>query len=243
LKKSELSVWDIIQNWMPNGIWIGIEEVYRIVERYANLDIEDYEPQSPGSNIPKWKRNVRNVLQYRKRTGDIQWNEDAKYLLPLKSDISGSKQFPKSGLVKEEFENQLNRIKDTEKDAIIKQRIGQNVLRNIILEEYKNKCAMCNIDLPELLRVSHIIPWSEDTAIRLDPKNTLLLCGLHDLAFENGLITISNDYKIHLPNNPEGVSIVLKKITLDTLRLPLSDECKPNQEYFIRHRLKHLKFI
>jgi hypothetical protein len=55
-----------------------------IIEDHAKLDHEDFEPQSPTSNIPKWKRNTRNVLQYRKSIGDIRWNrETEEYLLPM----------------------------------------------------------------------------------------------------------------------------------------------------------------
>lgn len=58
-----------------------MEEIYRIVEQNSCLDDEDWEPQAPGSDIPKWKRNVRNVLQYRKKTGEIEWDGEAKYRL------------------------------------------------------------------------------------------------------------------------------------------------------------------
>ena len=75
-------IWDIIQRRTPRGRWISLEEIYQMVERYGNLDTEDFEPQSPTSDIPKWKRNVRNVLQYRKATGEIRWDEDTRYLLP-----------------------------------------------------------------------------------------------------------------------------------------------------------------
>jgi len=61
--------------------WTSLEEIYRIVERNSNLDDEDLEPQAPGSDIPKWKRNVRNVLQYREKTGEIEWDGEAKYRL------------------------------------------------------------------------------------------------------------------------------------------------------------------
>jgi len=67
---------------MPRGCWVSLHDIYQTVERCGNLDLEDFEPQSPASDIPKWKRNVRNVLQYRKRTGEIDWGGDASYLLP-----------------------------------------------------------------------------------------------------------------------------------------------------------------
>jgi len=76
-------IWDIIQRRMPRGRWVSLEEIYQMVKLYGNLDVEDFKPQSPTSDIPKWKRNVRNVLQYRKkRTKEIQWDGDARYLLP-----------------------------------------------------------------------------------------------------------------------------------------------------------------
>ncbi len=75
-------IWDIIQSQMPRGQWVSLVDIYDLVERYGNLDEEDFKPQSPVSDIPKWKRNVRNVLQYRKKSGEIQWDKDTKYLLP-----------------------------------------------------------------------------------------------------------------------------------------------------------------
>lgn len=74
-------IWDIILMYMPRRQWISLNDIYHMVETYGNLDTEDFEPQSPTSDIPKWKRNVRNVLQYRKKTGEILWDENAKYLL------------------------------------------------------------------------------------------------------------------------------------------------------------------
>ena len=55
---------------------------------------------------------------------------------------------------------------------------------------------MCNINDSRLLRASHIVQWSKDTDNRLNPTNVLCLCGLHDLAFECGIITISDNYEI-----------------------------------------------
>lgn len=76
-------IWDIILTHTPRGRWVSLpDDIYQMVERYGNLDVEDFKPQSPTSDIQKWKRNVRNVLQYRKDTGEIQWDGDARYLLP-----------------------------------------------------------------------------------------------------------------------------------------------------------------
>ena len=74
-------IWDIILAKMPRGRWILLHDIYELIENEASLDSEDFYPQSPSSDIPKWKRNVRNVLQYRKKTRAIRWNGEARYLL------------------------------------------------------------------------------------------------------------------------------------------------------------------
>lgn len=72
-------IWNIIKSKLHRGEWISLQEVYELVSQNAELDDEDFDPQSPTSALPKWKRNVRNVLQYRKSTGEIQWDGDKHY--------------------------------------------------------------------------------------------------------------------------------------------------------------------
>ena len=49
-----------------------------------------------------------------------------------------------------------------------------------------------------MLVASHIVPWSKDEKNRLNLHNGLCLNLLHDKAFDRGLITITEDYKIKL---------------------------------------------
>ena len=72
-------IWDCIRNRLPKGRWIALGDIYSLIEKNINLDEEDYEWQSPTSDIPKWKRNIRNVLQYRKGTGEIEWDGHGSY--------------------------------------------------------------------------------------------------------------------------------------------------------------------
>jgi len=74
-------IWDCIINNLPKGQWIALEDIYDLIEKNVVLDEEDYEWQSPSSDIPKWKRNVRNVLQYRKGTREIEWDGHGDYRL------------------------------------------------------------------------------------------------------------------------------------------------------------------
>lgn len=78
-------IWECINKNMPRGEWVALDDIYTLVEKNIELDNEDYEWQSPTSDIPKWKRNVRNVLQYRKKTGEIEWDRRGSYRLQAKS--------------------------------------------------------------------------------------------------------------------------------------------------------------
>ena len=72
-------IWSCIRARLPRGRWISLDDIYVLVSSSVTLDSEDHLPQSPSSDIPKWKRNVRNVLQYRKGTGEIKWDGNACY--------------------------------------------------------------------------------------------------------------------------------------------------------------------
>jgi hypothetical protein len=74
-------IWDIMVMKMPQNEWVSLQDIYAIVKRNHQLDDEDYLPQAPRSDLPKWQRNVRNVLQRRKSIGHIEWNGYAQYRL------------------------------------------------------------------------------------------------------------------------------------------------------------------
>ena len=65
-----------------------------------------------------------------------------------------------------------------------KVRIGQDYYRKMVISIYGGKCCVTGIDVPKLLRASHIIPWSEDRENRMNPENGLCLSGTYDLAFD-----------------------------------------------------------
>lgn len=72
-------IWQCLTDTMPRGRWTALSEIYQLIENNIRLDNDDFNWQSPNSAIPKWQRNVRNVLQYRKKTGEIEWDEKANY--------------------------------------------------------------------------------------------------------------------------------------------------------------------
>jgi predicted restriction endonuclease len=139
-------------------------------------------------------------------------------------------------IVNNQLKNSLQGITETEKETLVNSRIGRNVLREGILEIYNNSCAMCAINDSKLLRASHISKWSEDINNRLNPNNVLCLCGLHDLAFENGIIFITDNYEIKINSKSSEVSTLLKNITPRKLKLPSKKEFFPDKNLLKKHR-------
>ena len=100
----------------------------------------------------------------------------------------------------------------TEAERLVVQRVGQDIFRRGLLEYWDGRCAITGLDVPELLRASHITPWSDcDTdAERLDVFNGLLLAPHLDAAFDSGFITIEEDGSVLLSDAlPSGARSAL----------------------------------
>lgn len=79
-----------------------------------------------------------------------------------------------------------------------KARRGQDFFRAAVMAAHDWKCCVTGITALELLRASHIVPWSQNPSLRLDPRNGLCLNALHDAAFDRGLITFSDKFELCL---------------------------------------------
>lgn len=91
------------------------------------------------------------------------------------------------------------KIKDgREAERIVKVRVNQSSFRGAVLTNFNNKCCITGIGLLELIVASHIVPWSDDKINRLSPANGLALNALHDKAFDNHLITVTENLTIKI---------------------------------------------
>lgn len=95
----------------------------------------------------------------------------------------------------EKFNQELAKVGATERDALVRQRVGQDIFRQALMTYWREACPITGITDPELLRASHIIPWAKcsSDADRLDVHNGLLLSSLWDAAFDSGLISFNDD--------------------------------------------------
>lgn len=95
-----------------------------------------------------------------------------------------------------ETDHTLEDLVPTEKEALVKSRIGQGIFRQSLINDWQG-CAVTGATNEAILRASHIKPWSESSNIeRLDPFNGLLLTPALDLAFDRHLISFDSAGKI-----------------------------------------------
>ena len=86
----------------------------------------------------------------------------------------------------------------TEAERLVVQRVGQGIFRRGLFEYWDGRCAITGLDVPELLRASHVKPWADcaSDAERLDVFNGILLAAHLDAAFDAGLVAVTQDGRV-----------------------------------------------
>ncbi|PIS18476.1 MAG: restriction endonuclease [Zetaproteobacteria bacterium CG_4_10_14_0_2_um_filter_55_20] len=137
--------------------------------------------------------------------------------------------------IEEPFDAELEDIDDftgETKRAVTEQRIRQNFFRRAVLSSYRGRCCMSGLADSRLLIASHIVPWSKDRENRLNPRNGLCLSALHDKAFDRGLISLDDDFRVILSKELEQQ----KEPFVQQFFLPLAGQAIMLPERFIPDR-------
>lgn len=121
-----------------------------------------------------------------------------------------------------------------------KTRIGQDYFRKMLLENYNGKCSITGIDVPQVLRASHIVAWSEDKENRMNPENGILLSATYDAAFDRHLISFDDQYRMIVSkeikdhySSAAAKEYFLKK---EGTKLALPTKFEPSQIFLQKHR-------
>lgn len=149
-------------------------------------------------------------------------------LVPRGPDDDESEDFE----VPEDFTGETRRV-------LTEQRIKQSFFRRAVLASYRGRCCMSGLSETRLLVASHIVPWKEDRANRLNPSNGLCLSAIHDRAFDQGLISLSDDWKVLLSeklrkSDEHFVEAVFKPLEGRSIELP--HRFVPEQAFLQQHR-------
>lgn len=165
------------------------------------------------------------------------WNDlifESECLLAEKSDKKNLIEIIKKEIEFDERKEGIEVIRS------VKARVNQSFFRTVVTSIYSNRCAVSNIDLPELLIASHIIPWAANEKERLNPSNGICLSPLYDKVFDKGLMTLTDDFKITFSKKLLKISdkkiyaTLFEAYTNQQINLP--DKFFPNPEFLAYHR-------
>jgi putative restriction endonuclease len=112
----------------------------------------------------------------------------------------------------------------------------------MILTDYHQQCCVTGLNVPKILRASHIVGWADDTENRLNPANGLCLSATYDAAFDQHLISFDEDYRlIFSPSLKEYYSnrafqTQFKAFEGQAIMLP--NRYAPDQQLLAKHREK-----
>lgn len=172
------------------------------------------------------KRQERSVYTSKKSLSDFRAGLN-KFLAFINSDYH--KRIADSIITEIKAVENDNTIKMTEKDSIVKSRIGQGIFRKGLIE-YWHGCAISQCPLTWMLIASHIKPWRDaDNQERLDPYNGLLLLPNYDKLFDLGYISFNLKGKIMY-------SRLLDKFDRETIGLT-------NNLHLVKLEEQHLKYL
>ncbi|MCW6038602.1 HNH endonuclease [Spirulina subsalsa FACHB-351] len=128
----------------------------------------------------------------------------------------------------------------TEVTRQVKQRIRQNLFREMVLSAYNHQCCLTGNPVPELLIASHILPWSQFPEQRMNPHNGLCLARTQDAAFDRGLISFDENYGLLISSRLRNFlpHKTLQDNFLDYQNKPLQLPHKflPSSEFLQYHR-------
>jgi putative restriction endonuclease len=79
----------------------------------------------------------------------------------------------------------------------VKQRLHQAQFRGAVLTAYRERCTICTLREPRLLDAAHITRDAEEHGEPL-VSNGLSLCSIHHRAFDQDLVGISPERRVHL---------------------------------------------
>ena len=128
----------------------------------------------------------------------------------------------------------------TEKFSTSKVRLGQLFFRQSVLASYNVHCCITGNPVPELLVASHILPWSSCPEQRLNPRNGLCLAQMHDAAFDRGLITFDENFRLVIGSRLKSFlpDETLNKnfLVYENQPVRMPNKFSPDKDFMRRHR-------
>ncbi|MBQ4391915.1 MAG: HNH endonuclease [Prevotella sp.] len=198
------------------------EQGYALTEIHSYADIDDL------LVLDASRRSYRTI--YTKPNDTVNFKSALrKYLKFRQSDYAHQQQDTILAEVNKVQNNDALTL--TERDAIVKARIGQGKFREKLVEYWRG-CSISTFSHFDLLIASHIKPWKEaDNQQRLDVFNGLLLLPNYDKLFDKGYISFDDSGYIIYSRYIDEVDRKLLNMGKNLHLIKIEDAHKPYLKY------------
>lgn len=251
--------WSIFQS----GGSLPSVEVANLLHRYkeGDWDISDLSSIDPilGRSLAAYIRNPAYGLFFDSEKNHDAWKEAVAMSADTAASIQGilealdthfpALQIDDAAAEAVEFEPteleafrtqiQVNNFEVPDSLATVKTRgSAQRAFAEAVKANYHYRCAITGITTRDFLVASHIVPWSEDRRIRLDPSNGICLSLVVDRAFEKGFLLIDDSLRIRVNWNRLSQDSELSRLLreYDGKELSAPRIASPKIEYLRRRR-------
>lgn len=190
-------------NWSNTG-WIVPIEWRRLQNPFSpKTYIKDIQPFLPNGYSPINQSGNGNqkcyLAQISKPLADLLLSISENQNLSVLIEVNDLEIDIKNDIEVQEVLSE--EIEFTEKEQLIKARLGQGLFRKKLLE-IESKCRLTGIIDQQFLVASHIKPWRDsNNEERLDGSNGLLLSPHVDRLFDRGWISFNDDGTLLISNN------------------------------------------
>lgn len=172
----------------------------RIVERQGLIEEElsqivrdvDVRGETPEQTLSYYLQKLRDEDQLLKFIGR------GKYVLLDEPIIVEQDDLPDHIIDEAILRNGLliGTIPTSTEQALVRRRRGQKRIHTLTLLNYNRQCALCDVKNESFLVASHIVRWADDVYARGKLANVICLCRVHDALFEEGYISLADDFTI-----------------------------------------------
>jgi len=211
-----------------------ISNVYEEDDKWIDMEVLfDYrkKPYMYDKNFPEL-HDYHNTTKIRKRTQNYEYIDTSRCDIELfyKTIIEYKVEKENSLLSDIEEIKSSNKLTKTEKENLVKCRLGQGNFRKELIN-YWQGCSVTKFKKEDILIASHIKPWKDSSNDeRLDVYNGFLLVPNLDKLFDKGYISFDDEGNILISNQITNISsLCLNK----TMRIKIENAHK---KYLNFHR-------
>lgn len=183
--------WEVVVVSNPGEVILA-SALHRAEARVTPSETGNWQLELPTGTLA---RELNREIDESNPEASFTANRDAELGVLLNRAAKLARSLPNQPEIRyqEAVKEELSRteILQTEVERTVRQRVGQNIFRESLLDFWDGACAVTGIRLPKLLRASHAKPWSEcsSDAERLNVFNGFLLAIHLDALFDQGLMT------------------------------------------------------